>query len=81
LAGVAVKGKSKGKQTKVALPYKTTIQDVRSDSESEEEMAYIASAMKAPVKRLGFRSLHAQNCIDTQEGSWSKPQPTLGASV
>ncbi len=25
--------------------------------------------------------MHAQNCIDAQEGSWSKSQPTLGASV
>jgi hypothetical protein len=49
-SGAAVKGKGDGKQTKVAPPYKPTIQEVRSDSESEEEMAYIlASAMKAQV--------------------------------
>jgi hypothetical protein len=83
-AGAAVKGKGKGKgkQTKVAPPYKPTIQEVRSDSESEEEIsAYIASAMKAPVKPFGYRAMHAQNCIDTQEGSWNKSQPTLGATV
>jgi hypothetical protein len=44
-------------------------------------MAYIASAMKAPVKRFGYRAMHAQNCIDTHEGSWNKSQPTLGAGV
>ncbi len=84
LAGAAVKGKGKGKQSKVAPPHKLTIQEVRSDSESEEEMAYIASAMKASVKHFGYRAVaavHAQNCNNTQEESWSKPQPTLGASV
>ncbi len=37
-------------------------------------MAYIASAMKE-----AFR-IPAQNCIDMQEGSWNKSQPTFGAS-
>jgi hypothetical protein len=37
--------------------------------------------MKAPVKPFGYRAMHAQNCIDTQEGSWNKSQPTLGATV
>jgi hypothetical protein len=80
-AGAAVKGKAKGKQTKVAPPYKLTIQEVRSDSESKEEMAYIASAMKAQVKRFEYRAMHAQNRIDTQEGSWNKSQPTLGSTL
>ncbi len=85
-AGAAVKGKGKGKQTKVAPPYKPTIQEVRSDSESEEELdlieAYIALVIKAPVKPFGFEAMHAQNCIDTQEGNWNKSsRPTLGATV
>jgi hypothetical protein len=43
--------------------------------------AYIALAMKALVKPLGYRAMHVQNCIDTQEGSWNKSQPTLGANA
>jgi hypothetical protein len=44
-------------------------------------MAYIALAMQAPVKCFGYLALHAQNCIDTQEGRWNKSQPTLGGSM
>ena len=79
-AGLAAKGK--GKQPKVAPPYKATVQELRSDSEPDEEIsAYIASVKKAPVKRFNDRAMRAHNCNDTQEGIWSYAQPTLGASV
>ena len=79
-AGLAAKGK--GKQLKVAPPYKATVQELRSDSEPDEEIsAYIASVKKVPVKRFDDRAMHAHNCNDTQEGIWSYAQPTLGASM
>ncbi len=76
-ARAAVKGKDKGKQTKVAPPYKQTIQEIRSDSESEEEMAYIASTMKALIKRFRYQAMHAQNCNATREGAGASPNPPL----
>jgi hypothetical protein len=74
-AGAAVKGK--GKQSKVAPPYKATVQELGSDS---EQMACLASAKKVLVKPSDVQAMGAQNCNDTQERFWSSAQKILGGS-
>ena len=63
---------------KGAPPYKATVQELRSDSEPDEEIsAYIASVKKVPVKRFDDRAMHVHNCNDTQGGSGAMPSLPL----
>jgi hypothetical protein len=69
-AGAAVMGRGKGKQP--SYKQKIQLEEVRSDSESQDKMAYIASAMKASVKLFWYLAM-----LTRSKGAGTSPSPPL----